>query len=554
MRSRRLLLLIAPLLCLLTGAPIAHAEQSRFEFTELHMGVRTRIVLYAADQDEATNAAKAAYAEIARLDAMLSDYRVDSELSRLNAAAGTGPFEVSREFMDVLLTCDDMVMRTGGAFDPSTGPMVALWREMRKTGKLAEPEAVAHARKLSGWDNVLLDPKARKVVLAWPGMKLDMGGIAKGHAAMRARDVLIEGGHPRCMVALSGDVALGDAPPGAEGWEVAIQLNGLPDQTVTLADCCMSSSGDTSQYVTINEQRFAHIVDPRTGFGLIDHSAACVVMRDGAMADSLATGLSVIGGEHARQFFDQGPGFRQFIYAAAQVFTTPSSGGHASGYTTGQFPKPGVWPHSLVPHRPPDWPAPLTRIGVDWEGLPADPPQLAAMNPHERIAAQAIADEHMRVHWLINDDRVPVLYFDGHGDSIRTTRHYRDFEMRLDWKIGAGGDSGIYLRGVPQVQIWDNPIGSGGLYNNQEHRSTPLVVADNPVGEWNHFHIRMVGRRVTVWLNSQLVVDEEVLENYWDREAPVPRSGPIELQAHGTPLWFRNIQVRAIRPPDLGIR
>jgi hypothetical protein len=125
--------------------------------------------------------------------------------------------------------------------------------------------------------------------------------------------------------------------------------------------------------------------------------------------------------------------------------------------------------------------------------------------------------------------------------------------MWVEWLITRDGDSGIYLRGTPQVQIWDTSlvkvgaqVGSGGLYNNQKNPSKPLMVADNPVGEWNIFYIRMIGDKVTVELNGQRVTDEVVLENYWDRNRPIFPVGPIELQAHGTNLAFRNIFVREI--------
>ncbi len=165
------------------------------------------------------------------------------------------------------------------------------------------------------------------------------------------------------------------------------------------------------------------------------------------------------------------------------------------------------------------------------------------MSPAELAEAQAEADERMRAHWSVVDG---VLVFDGKGDSLVTVDDYEDFELLVDWKIKAEGDSGIYLRGSPQVQIWDNPIGSGGLYNNQANPSNPTVAADNPVGEWNTFRIRMIGERVSVWLNGTLVVDDVVLENYWDRSQPIFSSGPIELQNHGNTLYFRNISVREL--------
>ncbi len=133
--------------------------------------------------------------------------------------------------------------------------------------------------------------------------------------------------------------------------------------------------------------------------------------------------------------------------------------------------------------------------------------------------------------------------------SLCTAKDYGDFDMYVDWKILPKGDSGIYLRGTPQVQIWDlndNPVGSGGLYNNRTHPSKPTKCADKPVGQWNTMRIKMVGEKVTIWLNGELVVDNVVLENYWDREKPIFPTGQIELQSHGNTLWFKNIYLKEL--------
>ena len=159
---------------------------------------------------------------------------------------------------------------------------------------------------------------------------------------------------------------------------------------------------------------------------------------------------------------------------------------------------------------------------------------------------QAAADELMRAHWTVEDG---ALFFDGQGLSLATDRKYGDIEMLVDWKITPGGDSGIYLRGSPQVQIWDPdqfPVGSGGLYNNQIHPSDPSRRADRPVGEWNRFFIRMVDEQVSVWLNGYQVLDNVVMENYWDRDQPIFPREQIELQNHGSLLWFRNIFIREL--------
>ena len=186
-----------------------------------------------------------------------------------------------------------------------------------------------------------------------------------------------------------------------------------------------------------------------------------------------------------------------------------------------------------------------------WQGLVGNPISRAAMSPEKLAMAQKEADARLPENWSVVDGQIR---FTGKGfENLCTTRDYGDFEMWVDWLITRDGDSGIYLRGTPQVQIWDTSlvkvgaqVGSGGLYNNQKNPSKPLKVADNPVGEWNTFFIRMIGDKVTVLLNGELVTDEVVLENYWNRNLPIFASGPLELQAHGTNLAFRNIYVREI--------
>jgi hypothetical protein len=189
---------------------------------------------------------------------------------------------------------------------------------------------------------------------------------------------------------------------------------------------------------------------------------------------------------------------------------------------------------------------------TNWKGL-IDIKRKATLSPEQLREEQAKADEKMRAHWSVKDG---ILTFDGKGDSLQTARDYGDFELYVDWRIQPKGDSGIYLRGNPQVQIWDRDagsaladgkfIGSGGLYNNQNNPSRPIAVADKPAGEWNTFFIHMVGDRVTVKLNGQTVVDNTPLENYWERGKPLPATGPIELQNHGNLLEFRNIYVREL--------
>jgi len=150
------------------------------------------------------------------------------------------------------------------------------------------------------------------------------------------------------------------------------------------------------------------------------------------------------------------------------------------------------------------------------------------------------ADAKQAEHWKVVDG---VLTYDGKATDLVTQKDYGNFILYVDWKIPKGGDSGVFLRGQPQVQIWDNKEGSGGLWNNKEHTSKPLVFADNPVGEWNSFKIQIVGENVTVHLNGKLVVDNTPMDTIKGR-----KKGSIMLQHHGSLLWFRNIYVKEL--PD----
>jgi len=185
-----------------------------------------------------------------------------------------------------------------------------------------------------------------------------------------------------------------------------------------------------------------------------------------------------------------------------------------------------------------------------WHGFVANPLQLQRMSETEIQEKLQASNQRMRNHWWVEDG---MIRFKGDGQNLVSDKDYGNFEMVVDWRIGDKGDSGIYLRGTPQVQIWDisrvdvgAEVGSGGLYNNQKHPSKPLKVADMPIGEWNHMKIVMMGEKVSVWLNGDLVVDNVVLENYWDRSVPIFPTGPIELQAHGTDIAFRNIYIKEI--------
>lgn len=195
-----------------------------------------------------------------------------------------------------------------------------------------------------------------------------------------------------------------------------------------------------------------------------------------------------------------------------------------------------------------------------WVGMPHfDPNKLAAMSPEERTRQIAEWTEDAKKHWSVDGDD---LVNDGHGAYLTTEKEYGDIELLIDYKTVALADSGIYLRATPQVQIWDYTEaggkwnigadkGSGGLWNNSAGAKgkDPVVLADKPFGEWNHFRIVQIGDKTSVWLNDKQVVDNAVMENFWDRQKPLAARGPIQLQTHGGEIRWKNIFIREI-PAD----
>ena len=300
------------LLALCVLLPAAEPALKRFRYVEPHMGTRFEIILYAPDEATARQASQAAFARIASLDASMSDYREASELMRLCAKAGGPPVRVSDELFFVLKRAEEVARRSGGAFDVTVGPVVRLWRRARRTQKLPERDQLARALALVGYKNVRLAARARTVQLLKAGMRLDLGGIGKGYTADEALKELAKHGVTRALVAAGGDVAVSGPPPGAEGWSIAVaRLAGVeksPPGKLVLHDAAVSTSGDASRGVEIDGKRYSHIVDPRTGIGLIGRMGVTVVAPDGITADSLTKVVAVLGPDKGIPIIQQTPG------------------------------------------------------------------------------------------------------------------------------------------------------------------------------------------------------------------------------------------------------
>jgi thiamine biosynthesis lipoprotein len=271
---------------------------TRYQFSSRQMGTEARIVLFAATEESSREDAARAFARIAALDAVMSDYRDTSELMTLCRNAGNGPVHVSDDLFRVLEASQTLARASNGAFDITAAPLIHLWRRARRVSQLPDPMEISAARKLTGATKMILNARDRTVDLRERNMQLDLGGIGKGYAADEATAVLKRLGYHTSLVALGGDIVATGAPPGTEGWTIDVEdlrtrNEGPPD--LVLRDAAVSTSGDAEQWVEIGGVRYSHIIDPRTGSALTGRRSVTVIASTGTLSDSLATAVSVLG-------------------------------------------------------------------------------------------------------------------------------------------------------------------------------------------------------------------------------------------------------------------
>ena len=325
-RRTQLQLWIGAGLATMTGGcttPKSDPALERLEFEHAQMGLPFRIVLYAARKAEANAAASAAFARVAELNHIFSDYEDDSELSLLSRSAGSGrAVPLSDELWRLLNIAQAMSRRSEGAFDITVGPLVQVWRRARRQRELPAPEVIAEAKARVGWQKIVLDSKARTAKLSVPGMRLDFGSIAKGRALDEALRVLREHGIHRALVTGGGDMAIGDPPPSRAGWRIELAPLDAPGTPpvhfLSLRNCGFATSGDLFQHVELGGKRYSHIVDPRTGWAMTDHSLVTVIARDCVTANSLSTTTCVVGPERGLALLNKTVG------ASARVVRKPA--------------------------------------------------------------------------------------------------------------------------------------------------------------------------------------------------------------------------------------
>lgn len=290
-------------------------ELTRYSYTEYHMGIDARLVVYAKDQTTAEEACSAAFARIAALESAMSDYRKDSELTQLCRVAGGPPKQVSYDLFVVLRRAQEISARSQGAFDVTIGPLIQLWRKVRKSGELPDPSEIEAARALVGWKKMHLDTRRGTVQLDVPGMKLDLGGIAKGYAADEAQKVLRAHGIRRALVEMGGDIVVSGPPPNADGWTIRVPNAGHDSGPTDLhfTNRAISTSGDTEQFVVIGGVQYSHVVDPRTGQAITNRIQATVITSSGFLSDPLSKMLALLGREEGELVLRTYPGTKFFV-------------------------------------------------------------------------------------------------------------------------------------------------------------------------------------------------------------------------------------------------
>lgn len=269
---------------------------SRYEFEQPLMGTLFRISCYAPSREKAEIAAKQAFTEAEKINDVASDYIADSELLSLSHQPVSTAIIISPLLFRLLSEAHSMAVLTNGAYDPTIGPLTKLWRESRRRKALPSPAVLAAARQSTGYTQLKFDEKTSSITLARPGMRLDLGGIAKGQAADAMLAVFVKYDLPSTSITAGGDVRLGAPPPGEKGWQVGVRTFDKDHDTriLSLANCAVSTSGDLQQRITIAGVNYAHIIDPATGLGLTRPVAATVIAPTAARSDALATACCIL--------------------------------------------------------------------------------------------------------------------------------------------------------------------------------------------------------------------------------------------------------------------
>jgi thiamine biosynthesis lipoprotein len=271
----------------------------KFSVTQSKMGSPFTITLYVVDSVEAATTIHKAFTLVDSLTIIFSDYEENSELNRLNASAGLGKWiTVSPALLDILQLSKGAAISSKGIFDITIGPVVKLWRATRKEKKLPDDSTLHQSLALVGHQYMLLDTTLKKVKLLKTGMRLDLGGIAKGYIAQKVVDFLKVAGIIHALADAGGDLVMSEPPPRKEGWTIAINApeskNKMIGNMLSLKNQAVATSGDVYQFVLFKGKKYSHIIDPRMGLGSTQQRNVTVIAPSGAQADWLASACSLL--------------------------------------------------------------------------------------------------------------------------------------------------------------------------------------------------------------------------------------------------------------------
>lgn len=301
------------LFCILVISPLFADDSSNqlYTFREPHMGTEFTIRTWTqpGKVDDLNLLSKKAFDRVAELNRICSDYMPESELNEFAKAPSGKPIPVSDDLFAVFQRAGEVFEATDGAFDITAGPLIRNWRLSKKNRALPDKDKLLYAMARTGFFHLELDAENRTITKRVDGMLFDLGGIAKGYAADAALAILKEGGFPRTLVAASGDIVVGNPPPGKAGWHVGVEtldtelaVSDLP--VVELSNQAISTSGDTRQFIEIDGVRYSHIVSLKTGLGLTNRIAASVIAPDATTSDSYATAVTLMGPEEGMRFIE----------------------------------------------------------------------------------------------------------------------------------------------------------------------------------------------------------------------------------------------------------
>lgn len=287
-----------------------------FQTTKPLMGTAVSMAVVSQDARRAYAALDAAFDEMARLEAMMSVFRKDSELNRLNEEASRHPVTVSEELFQVIELSLQISQITHGAFDITVGPLMNLWPFYKKEKTLPSSEALQEVLSRVGYRHLVVSSKDRSVFFAISGMALDLGGIAKGFAIDRAVRVLKGYGMAAALVNAGGDIFAYGSKPNGQPWRVGLQHPRDSKEllaVLSMSDMAMVTSGDYERYFLKDGKRYSHIIDPRSGFTARETASVTVMAESAAYADGLATGILVLGAEAGMALVESLPGVHALI-------------------------------------------------------------------------------------------------------------------------------------------------------------------------------------------------------------------------------------------------